>query len=121
MWPVSAEFFSFVISSVSSSIAVLCCVVTSAVLCYGMCYVLCRLWVLRVLTSLLVVMLGTFLVRAVVWGAVWLLTGSHFWIFPNLTSETVSERVRERKSVSVAKVPIYVSVSSALCPCCCLN
>jgi hypothetical protein len=47
--------------------------------------------VLRLLTGVLFLMLGTMLVRYVVWGAVWLLTGSHFWILPNLMSETVSE------------------------------
>lgn len=52
--------------------------------------VLCRLVVLRLLTGLLFGMLGTMLLRYVVWGTVWLLTGSHFWILPNLMSETVS-------------------------------
>lgn len=49
-----------------------------------------RLIVLRVLTGLLCVMLGTMLVRYLVWAPIWLLTGSHFWILPNLMSETVS-------------------------------
>jgi hypothetical protein len=48
--------------------------------------------VLRLLTGLLFIMLGTILVRYLVWGAVWLLTGSHFWILPNLMSETVSQQ-----------------------------
>lgn len=45
---------------------------------------------LRLLTTLLFLMLGTMLVRYLVWGPIWLLTGSHFWILPNLMSETVS-------------------------------
>lgn len=48
-----------------------------------------KLIVLRLLTTLLFLMLGTMVVRYVVWGAIWLLTGSHFWILPNLMSETV--------------------------------
>lgn len=47
---------------------------------------------LRLLTGLLFLMLGTMLVRYVAWGTVWLLTGSHLWILPNLMSETVSLR-----------------------------
>lgn len=64
-------------------------------LCHGVlcCAVLCRLVVLYFLSTLLFVMLGTLLVRYVVWAAVWLVTGSHFWILPNVMSETVSEGV----------------------------
>lgn len=63
-------------------------------LCCGvLCFAACRLIVLRLLSGLLFVMLGTMLVRYVVWLPVWLATGAHFWILPNLMSETVSAGV----------------------------
>lgn len=42
------------------------------------------------LTGLLSLILGTMLIRYVLWVLVWLVTGSHFWLFPNMMSETVS-------------------------------
>eukprot|EP00775_Hariotina_reticulata_P002417 gene2417-2721_t len=48
-----------------------------------------RLAVLYFLTGLLSLMLGTMLLRYVLWVLVWLVTGAHFWLFPNMMSETV--------------------------------
>jgi hypothetical protein len=49
-----------------------------------------RLAVLYLLSGLLAVLLGTMALRYVVWGAVWLATGAHFWLLPNMMSEEVS-------------------------------
>jgi hypothetical protein len=35
-------------------------------------------------------LLGTMVMRWLLWGLVWIVTGSHFWLLPNMTSETVS-------------------------------
>ena len=43
------------------------------------------------LMGLLGLLLGTMLMRYVVWAVVYITTASHLWILPNLTSETVSE------------------------------
>jgi hypothetical protein len=48
-----------------------------------------RLAVLYILSGLLAVMLGTMALRYVVWAAVWLGTGAHFWLLPNMMSEEV--------------------------------
>jgi hypothetical protein len=55
-----------------------------------------RLAVLYVLTALLLILLGTTLLRYVAWGSVWILTGSHFWLLPNMFSETVRRGPRRR-------------------------
>ena len=48
-----------------------------------------RLAVLYVLTGLLIVLLGTMLLRYVVFGFIWVASGASFWILPNMMSETV--------------------------------
>jgi hypothetical protein len=48
-----------------------------------------RLAVLYLLSGLLSVLLGTMALRYVVWFVVWLATGSHFWLLPNMMSEEV--------------------------------
>lgn len=59
-------------------------------------YCFCRLWVLYLLTALLIVLLGTMLVRYLVFAVVWVVTGSHFWLLPNLMSETVRRGLTAR-------------------------
>lgn len=49
----------------------------------------CRLAVLYLLSGLLSLMLGTMLLRYVLWFTVWLPTGAHFWLLPNMMSEEV--------------------------------
>ncbi|WIA24068.1 hypothetical protein OEZ85_013679 [Tetradesmus obliquus] len=46
-----------------------------------------RLAVLYALSGLLSVLLGTMALRYVVWAAVWMATGAHFWLLPNMMSE----------------------------------
>eukprot|EP00879_Flechtneria_rotunda_P015341 GHRR01016037.1.p1 GENE.GHRR01016037.1~~GHRR01016037.1.p1 ORF type:complete len:328 (+),score=83.91 GHRR01016037.1:452-1435(+) len=48
-----------------------------------------RLAVLYALSGLLSVLLGTMLLRYVVWAAVWLVSGAHFWLLPNMMSDDV--------------------------------
>jgi hypothetical protein len=45
--------------------------------------------VLYLLSGLLSVLLGTMALRYVVWFAVWLASGAHFWLLPNMMSEEV--------------------------------
>jgi len=45
--------------------------------------------VLYFLTGLLSLILGTMLLPYVLWTAVWMVSGAHFWLFPNMMSETV--------------------------------
>ncbi|KIZ07884.1 SEC62-subunit of ER-translocon [Monoraphidium neglectum] len=46
-----------------------------------------RLWVLYALTAVLLLMLGTIALRYAVFCTVWVVTGHHLWIMPNLMSE----------------------------------
>jgi hypothetical protein len=86
-----------------------------------------RVAVFYSLCALLAVILGTMLVRYVVWGAVWLAGGAHLWLLPNLMSETVRVvacgcvrlcvrvRVRVRVHACVCvKVALSVRACSAL-------
>jgi hypothetical protein len=52
-----------------------------------------RLWVLYALTAVLLLMLGTIALRYAVFCTVWVVTGHHLWIMPNLMSEKVSVHV----------------------------
>ncbi|GBG00036.1 sec62 subunit of ER-translocon [Raphidocelis subcapitata] len=48
-----------------------------------------RLAVLYILTALLSALMGTLVVRWLVFGVVWIATGSSFWLLPNATSDTL--------------------------------
>jgi hypothetical protein len=71
-----------------------------------------RLAVLYLLSGLLSVLLGTMALRYVVWFAVWLATGSHFWLLPNMMSEEVRLDACTAFKLPSWSMPAVVTVSN---------
>lgn len=76
-----------------------CEITTNSHCCCCCCCGCCRLSVLYVLTGILCVLLGSIVIRYVIWLLVWLPTGGHFWLLPNMLSEEVR--------ISIVSVTVY--------------